>query len=66
MAIVGLVIGSVLGLFASVTGWLMWDLSALSAFGLYLSISLAMATLMAVLSLTRPSSDEIDGSVVRA
>lgn len=56
MAIVGLVIGSVLGFFGGAVGWLMWDLTALSALSLYLFTSLTMAAMLVVIGATRQTA----------
>ena len=58
MAIVGLVMGSVLGFFSGIAGWLVWDMSAMSAFSLYLCISLSMAAMMIVLGALRQSAPQ--------
>lgn len=46
MAVFGFLLGSVLGLFGSLFGWLIWDISAMTAAGLYLGSGLVVGTLV--------------------
>lgn len=40
MAVFSFLLGSMIGLGCALTGWLAYDMSLLSAFGLYLSVSM--------------------------
>jgi uncharacterized membrane protein len=51
MAVIGLILGSTLGALSGMAGWLMWDMSALTAFSLYLCTSFATAALMIMIGM---------------
>ena len=48
MTVIALVLGSIFGFFSAVTGWAVFDMSAFSAFSLYIGSSLGLGMLAVV------------------
>ncbi|MFZ7091154.1 hypothetical protein [Primorskyibacter sp. 2E233] len=57
MAIFGFLIGSVIGLFAAVLGWLFWDISALQALAIYLGSGIGLGLLLIANGCLRQQQD---------
>lgn len=53
MATIAVIMGSILGFFGAVLGWLFWDMSVLSAFGFYLATSISCAVLAMAMAVSR-------------
>ncbi|MGR3271192.1 hypothetical protein DU478_14290 [Thalassococcus profundi] len=66
MALVGLMMGSVLGFFGAAAGWMIWDLSALTALAFYLFTSLAMGLAMVLFGAIRREDESADAAAVKA
>ncbi len=57
---IGIVLGSVLGFFFAVTGWLAFDLAAMQAFMIYILTPLLLSATIAVLQLSTRESRSDD------
>ena len=61
MAVFSFLLGSMIGLGCALTGWLVYDMSLLTSFGLYLSVSMLVG--MAVIISTLHAHDRAQHEV---
>ena len=66
MAIVGVIMGSTIGFFTAVLGCLVWDMSVLSSFALYVCISLCVMALTIAIGLLCQNEDSPATNTVEA
>ncbi|MCB1332552.1 MAG: hypothetical protein KDK26_02645 [Roseivivax sp.] len=60
MAVIAMVLGSVLGLFGAVTGWMFYDMSVLASFGFYMIFSIVMFAMTLSLMMVNGNGSSID------
>lgn len=57
MAVIALVFGSLFGFFGAIAGWVALDMSLLTAFSLYIVVSLGLTALAVTMQMLTPSQD---------